>query len=89
MEFKKYDNRVNLYIDGRLIGFATFPNVKENVVVINHTIVYPQYQKQGYASKILEVVVEILKETNRKCQISCSYALSWFKKHPEYKELLD
>ena len=89
MEIKKENNRVNLFIDSRLAGFATFPSIDENIVVINHTIVYPQYQNKGYASKLLYAIVEVLEETNRKCRVSCSYAASWFLKHPEYSFLLD
>ena len=89
MEVKKESNRVSLFVDNKMIGFATFPSIGEGVVVINHTMVYPLYQGKGYASKLMEAVVEVLKETNRKCRASCSYAASWFTKHPEYQDLLD
>ena len=64
MEVKKENNRVSLFIDGKMVGFATFPSIGEGVVVINHTMVYPLYQGKGYASKLMEAVVEVLKETN-------------------------
>ena len=82
-------NSVTLILENRIIGFATFPKISENVVVINHTTVYPSYQGKGYASKIMEEVVKVLIENNLKCRTSCSYAASWFNKHPEYHYLLD
>ena len=82
-------NRVTLILENKIIGFATFPKISENVVVINHTTVYPSYQGKGYASKIMEEVVKVLIENNLKCRTSCSYAASWFSKHPEYQYLLD
>lgn len=89
MEVKKEKNRVSIFIDGKMMAFATFPDLEEGVVVINHTMVNPSLRGQGIASKLMEAVVEVLKETNRKCRTSCSYAASWFEKHEEYKELLD
>ena len=82
-------NRVTLLVDNRIVGFATFPQIEENVVVINHTTVYPQYQGKGFASKIMEEVVKVLIEKEMKCRTSCSYAAGWFLKHPEYNYLLD
>ena len=82
-------NRVTLTLENKIVGFATFPKINENVVVINHTTVYPSYQGKGYASKIMEAVVEVLIANNLKCRTSCSYAASWFEKHSEYQYLLD
>ena len=62
MEVKKENNRVSLFIDGKMVGFATFPSIGEGVVVINHTMVYPLYQGKGYASKLMEAVVEVYRE---------------------------
>lgn len=89
MEVKKEKNRINVFIDGKLAGFATFPDLEEGIVVINHTIVNPSYRGQGIASKIMEAFVEVLIETNRKCRASCSYAANWFLNHEEYQYLLD
>jgi predicted GNAT family acetyltransferase len=89
MEVKKELNRITLLENNKIIGFATFPNLSDNVVNINHTLVYPIYQGKGYASVIMEEVVKVLIETNRKCRASCSYAATWFSKHPEYQYLLD
>ena len=71
------------------MAFATFPDLDEGVVVINHTMVNPSLRGQGIASRLMEAVVEILNETSRKCRTSCSYAAHWFEKHVEYSYLLD
>ena len=91
LEFKTIvqPNRVTLTLENKIVGFATFPRISEGVVVINHTTVYPSYQGKGYASKLMEEVVNVLIENNLKCRTSCSYAASWFSKHSEYQYLLD
>lgn len=89
MEIKKEKNRVSILIDGKIMAFATFPDLEDGVVVINHTMVNPSLRGKGVASKLMEAVVEVLKDTNRKCRTSCSYAASWFEKHSEYNDLLD
>ena len=89
MEIKKENTKVSLFIDGRMAGIVTFPSLDDKTVIITHTMVPPQYQGKGYASKLMEAVVEVLRETNRRCRTSCSYAASWFDKHPEHQDLLD
>ena len=96
MEVKELDfkvisqpNRITLTLDNRIVGFATFPKISEDVVVINHTTIYPSYQGKGYAAKLMEEVVKMLIENKLKCRASCSYAANWFSKHPEYQHLLD
>lgn len=88
MNIVKENNRVNAYIDGKIVGFVTFPKIEEEVVVINHTMVNPLFRGQGIASKLLEAVVEVIKENNYKCKITCSYAKDWFSKHIEYADIL-
>ena len=89
MEFIRFKNRVNLFDGKKLIGYVTFPDFDEGVVVINHTHVNSSYQGQGLASLLMNECIQVLKESNRKCRVSCSYAAAWFEKHPEYKNLLE
>lgn len=87
MKFINEKNRI-LYMDdnGKVLAYVTFPKLDNNTVNINHTVVDPSLRGMGIASKLLEEVVKVLKNENLKAVPSCSYAASWFEKHPEYNQ---
>ncbi len=90
MNFIYEENRIYLKDENnKLIAEITFPYVKDATVDINHTFVDESLRGQGVASKLLEAVIGQLKERNLKAIPTCSYAISWFEKHPEYKEFLN
>lgn len=88
MEFKHENNRIFLEDEkGKTIAEVTFPNVSENKVNVNHTYVDSSLRGQGVADKLLTALAQDLKEKNKKAVITCSYAVDWFEKHPEYKDV--
>ncbi len=90
MEFIYEENRIYLKDEHqKLIAEVTFPYVKDTTVEINHTFVDESLRGQGIASKLLEAVTKELTRRNLKAIPTCSFAVSWFKKHPESKELLE
>ena len=42
----------------------------------------------GYAGKLMETLAKDLEQRNLKAVPTCSYAVKWFEKHPEYASLL-
>ncbi len=74
--------------DGTILAEVTFPDAEPGVVDINHTFVDERLRGQGIASKLLRQVAQELKETGRRAKPTCSYAVSWFEKHPEWSEVL-
>lgn len=89
MEFKKNENKIWLEDEsGKVIAEIDFPEVKEGVVNINHTEVNSSLQGQGVASKLTNEAYILLKETNRKAVLSCSYAIKWFAKHEDCQDVL-
>ena len=63
-------------------------NLNPGVVNITHTEVDPSMGGQGIAGKITEHVANLLRADGRKAELSCSYAIKWFQKHPEYSDVL-
>ena len=55
---------------------------------IVHTEVDPSLGGQGIAGKITQAVAEELREKGLKAELTCSYAIQWFAKHPELDHLL-
>ena len=66
----------------------TFPSIKDDVVNINHTFVDPSLRGQGVASKLMMELVKKLRAQNKKALISCPYAVQWFDRHEEYKDVV-
>jgi len=89
MDFKS-DNTSTWLEDenGEIIALIEYPEVKPGVVNILHTKVDPAMSGQGIAGKMTEHVAKLLRADGRKAQLTCSYAVKWFQKHPEYSDVL-
>ena len=85
MEFKKSDNRVWLEDEnGKEIAYVSFKYIDKNTIDIQHTVVDPVLQGQGIAGKLMEELIQELENRNLTAIPTCSYAVKWFEKHPEY-----
>lgn len=88
MDFKYENNRIYLENEkGECIAEVTFPKVSENKVNVNHTYVNRALRGQGVADKLLTALAQDLKKNNKKAVATCSYAVDWFEKHPEYEDV--
>ena len=89
MEFKSDKNRTWLEDEnGRQIALLDHPEVRPGVVNLMHTEVAPSLGGQGIAGKITQAVADDLREKGLKAELSCSYSIKWFSKHPEYADVL-
>lgn len=85
----KYENS-RIYMEneqGETIAEVTFPEVSQNKVNVNHTYVDRSLRGQGIADKLLKALAEDLKRNNKKAVATCSYAIDWFEKHPEFDDV--
>lgn len=89
MEFQIESNAIR-YVDqdGKVWAEVTFPAQGKNAVVIDHTWVDDSLRGQGLAGKLMEEVVKVLRKDGRKAYLTCPYAVSYFPKHPEFKDIL-
>jgi hypothetical protein len=88
MDFKYDSDRIYLENErGECIAEVTFPKVSENKVNVNHTYVDGSLRGQGVADKLMTALAKDLKKSNKKAVATCSYAVDWFEKHPEYSDL--
>lgn len=75
--------------DGRVIAMANFPEVKPGVVNIIHTQVDESLRGRGIAGRLMEALVDQLREEGRKAILSCSYAIKWMSSHPDAQDVLE
>lgn len=68
---------------GKLIAEVTF-HTSEGISTIDHTFVDSSMRGGGVAGTLVKLAADhILAEGNR-LGATCSYAVSWFGRHPEY-----
>lgn len=73
IKFEKEKNRSVAISDGKVIGECDFIINDENINII-HTGVSSSFQGQGIAKKLVECVLENVKEYNKEIIADCSYA---------------
>lgn len=74
--------------DGKALAEVTFPLDTRGIAQIDHTFVDESLRGQGIAGQLLEALAVHLKEKGLKAVPVCSYAVSWFQKHPDQQDLL-
>lgn len=70
--------------EGNIIAEVTFPTVN-GVSTINHTFVDASLRGQGVAGDLVKLAANKILAEGNKIAASCSYAVAWFKRHPEYE----
>ncbi len=68
---------------GKIIAEVTFPT-KDGVSTINHTYVDSSLRGQGIASELVKLAAEKILASGDSIAATCSYAATWFRRHPEY-----
>lgn len=68
---------------GKLVAEVTFPTVG-GISMINHTFVDESLRGQGVAGELVKMAADKILVDGGKIGASCSYAVAWFKRHPEY-----
>lgn len=88
-DFTYYPNQISLIgDDNQILAEITFPDIDDMTVDINHTYVDPSLRGQGVAGQLMEAVVKKLQSENKSAVPTCSYAILWFRKHPQYSGLI-
>lgn len=89
MNFKESPERIWLENEmGKVVAYVDFPEIEKGVVNVTHTVVDEGLRGMGVAGKLMESLVEKIKKEGRKIVLTCPYAVKWFEKHIEHKELL-
>lgn len=74
--------------DGLLLAEVTFPARDEKRVDVDHVYVDMSLRGQGIASDLMLEAYKYIKEKGLKIIAKCPYAISWFKKYPEYQDIV-
>ena len=66
----------------------TFINAGEDLMVIDHVGVPPQFRGGGIAAQLVQHAAHEARAAGKKITPICPYAAMWFKRHPEWSDLL-
>ncbi len=79
-------NRFELEENGEL-AFANYRR-SGDVFTIPHVEAAMALRGKGSASRLMEGIVVIARENHYKIHPTCSYAMAWFRRHPEQSDLV-
>ncbi|MEG0255499.1 MAG: GNAT family N-acetyltransferase [Vagococcus sp.] len=86
--FQEEKNRFVLKEEGKDVAEITWQMKGIRHMVVDHTFVDSSQRGKGMAEKlVLEVIAKAQRE-DLKLIPTCSYVVSYFEKHPEYRGLL-
>ena len=89
MRYVEEKEKISLLNDeGKELAYVEFPFFEEGKAEVTHTIVDPSLGGQGIAGILTEKMAEKLRRENARAELTCSYAIRWFGKHPEYDDVL-
>ncbi len=89
MEYIYEENRI--YSKGEnnlLLCEVTFPRRDDLRVNIDHVYVDSSLRGAGVASDIMLMAYEHIKSKGLKIVAKCPYAIAWFKRHPQYQDIV-
>jgi predicted GNAT family acetyltransferase len=87
VENNPHESRYELVENGHM-AYAAY-KVRDHQLFINYVEADPPLRGTGAAGRLLEGVVAHAKNDGRRIVPVCGYAVSWFRRHPEHKHLLD
>ena len=87
MEFQREEGRIYAMDGDHLLAEITFPD-RDGAADIDRTFVDDSLRGQGVAGQLMRAAVDQIRSEGKKARATCTYAQSWFEKHPEEADLL-
>lgn len=81
------DYRFECYVDG-LLSEVVYTKINENEVLITGTHVPKELEGRGIAAALTQFALEYAREHKWVVTPICSYTVAYFKRHPEYNDIL-
>lgn len=85
--FFEKDGKFYLKCDKLILGYIEFLE-EDNVIFINKVFVYEFFRGQGIANNLMEQIVNVAKNRNKKIKPICSFAVKWFENNKKFRYLI-
>jgi predicted GNAT family acetyltransferase len=69
------------------IAFASYRR-RGNLLVVPHVEAAPALRGKGSAGRLMEALASHARGEGLKIEPACSYAAAWFRRHPDYRDVL-
>lgn len=69
-----------------IVGYSTNPDT--GVVTLQHTIIDEAHGRRGYARALVTMVLDELREQDRKIIPECTYVQDYLDRYPEYGDMV-
>ena len=79
--------RFELLRDGELVGFASYRE-QGQVFVVPHVETLAEHRGQGFANRLMDGIVGLLRDGGRTIVPICPFAADYFRSHPEHGDLV-
>lgn len=86
IKINKDKSRAEAIEDDKIIGLCEY-KINDSVIDIYHTEVDKAYGGKGIAKKLLDEVVNLARNENKKIYPKCSYVAKKFDKDERYKDV--
>lgn len=79
--------RYELLRGGEVIGYAAY-RVQDGRAIVPHVEVDPSVEGQGLGGRLVQGVLDDLRQRQLKVTPLCGFAAAWIRRHPEYRDLV-
>jgi predicted GNAT family acetyltransferase len=87
MEAKVKDNAIVIQLDKKAVANIKF-HIEGNRMHLDSTYTPEQYRGRGVGSELIQVAMKYAKDKGLLIVPVCAFAVEYFKKHPEYGDIL-
>ena len=77
-----------LFENEELAAYMSFSRAGDDLIIINHTDVKPQFKGNGFGRKLIDHIVNYARAEKIKVMPMCPYAASVFRKDETIKDVL-
>lgn len=82
------EGRFELHHDDEILSIANFSERSGGIVVIPHVETSPAHRGQGNAGRLMDGVLKLLRDTDRKVVPLCPFAAQHVRSNPQYADLV-
>jgi predicted GNAT family acetyltransferase len=81
------DGRFELRRDGEVVSAASYAE-RDGQVIVRHVRTEPEHREQGYAGRLMDGLLQDLRDSGRTIAPLCSFAADHLRENPEWHDLL-
>ncbi|WP_283135486.1 GNAT family N-acetyltransferase [Rhizohabitans arisaemae] len=81
------DTRYEIWVEGRLAGFANY-RLRPGRVVIPHTEIDPEFEGKGLGSRLARAALDDIRRSELKVTPLCPFIADYIRRNPEYQDLV-